>query len=93
MKLGASTIQRVSDVEPTLSGQWVASLERLGGPILGPFPYEAKLWKPKSPGSNPNGKKPFCAWGVIAADQPGCFKRPFHREFTTIDSRGDNGCT
>lgn len=36
---GTPTITRVSDVEPTPDGQWQADLSRIGGPVLGPYPF------------------------------------------------------
>ena len=35
--LGPLTITRASHVEPDSSGQWVADLSPIGGPVLGPF--------------------------------------------------------
>jgi hypothetical protein len=35
--LGALTIQRASWVEPDSVGQWLAALDPVGGPRLGPF--------------------------------------------------------
>ena len=35
--LGQLTIQRGSHVEPTSDGQWLADLEPVSGPVLGPF--------------------------------------------------------
>ncbi len=36
-ELGRVTISRASFVEPDSSGQWLADLSPVGGPILGPF--------------------------------------------------------
>lgn len=35
--LGLLQIRRASHVEPTASGQWLADLSPLSGPVLGPF--------------------------------------------------------
>jgi len=35
--LGLLSIRRASHVEPTASGQWLADLSPVGGPMLGPF--------------------------------------------------------
>lgn len=35
--LGPLQIARASQVEPTTSGQWLADLSPLSGPVLGPF--------------------------------------------------------
>jgi hypothetical protein len=35
--LGPLQIRRASLVEPTLSGQWLADLSPISGPVLGPF--------------------------------------------------------
>lgn len=35
--LGPLQIARASHVEPTTSGQWLADLSPLSGPVLGPF--------------------------------------------------------
>ena len=35
--LGPLQIARASHVEPTVSGQWLADLSPLSGPVLGPF--------------------------------------------------------
>ncbi|TWU40052.1 hypothetical protein Q31b_33960 [Novipirellula aureliae] len=35
--LGAIAIRRGSHVEPTLSGDWLADLAPVNGPVLGPF--------------------------------------------------------
>ena len=35
--LGPLQIARASQVEPTMSGQWLADLSPLSGPALGPF--------------------------------------------------------
>ena len=40
-QLGRATISRASFVEPDSSGQWLADLSPVGGPILGPFPKRA----------------------------------------------------
>jgi hypothetical protein len=36
-ELGALSIQRASHVEPNASGQWIADLSPVSGPVLGPF--------------------------------------------------------
>lgn len=36
-QLGHVTIRRGSHVEPTESGEWVADLSPVNGPVLGPF--------------------------------------------------------
>ncbi len=36
-KLGHTKMRRASHVEPTASGQWIADLAPVNGPILGPF--------------------------------------------------------
>ena len=35
--IGATTIRRVSHVEPTDDGRWTADMAPVHGPILGPF--------------------------------------------------------
>jgi hypothetical protein len=35
--LGSLSIERASHVEPTPSGQWLADLSPVRGPVLGPF--------------------------------------------------------
>jgi hypothetical protein len=35
--LGPPKIVRVSTVEPDQDGRWYADLQRIGGPVLGPF--------------------------------------------------------
>jgi hypothetical protein len=40
--LGATSIKRVSAVEPTSNGQWMADLSLVGGPLLGPFGTRSK---------------------------------------------------
>ena len=35
--LGSLTIQRGSHVEPDVTGQWLADLAPVDGPVLGPF--------------------------------------------------------
>jgi hypothetical protein len=40
-KLGRLSIERASNVEPNASGQWVADLQPLAGPRLGPFPQRS----------------------------------------------------
>lgn len=36
-ELGVVTVRRASDVEPCWKGGWIASMQRVGGPVLGPF--------------------------------------------------------
>ncbi len=36
-ELGSISIQRASHVEPDSSGQWIADLSPVAGPVLGPF--------------------------------------------------------
>ena len=36
-EMGLMTIRRASHVEPNENGEWVADLEPVGGPLLGPF--------------------------------------------------------
>lgn len=36
-KLGTAETHRASHVEPDGKGQWTASMELVGGPVLGPF--------------------------------------------------------
>jgi hypothetical protein len=36
-QLGTVSIARASHVEPTASGQWVADLVPVNGPVLGPY--------------------------------------------------------
>jgi hypothetical protein len=40
--LGAVAIHRASHVEPTESGEWVADLAPVGGPVLGPFLHRSE---------------------------------------------------
>ncbi len=40
--LGTATIRRASHVEPDQSGQWLADLSPLAGPVLGPFPLRSQ---------------------------------------------------
>jgi hypothetical protein len=35
--LGSLQIRRASHVEPSVSGQWLADLSPISGPVLGPF--------------------------------------------------------
>ena len=39
--LGRPVIVRASHVEPDLSGQWLADLGPVGGPVLGPFAHRS----------------------------------------------------
>jgi len=41
-ELGLFQIQRASYVEPLPSGEWLADLSIVGGPVLGPFPPESR---------------------------------------------------
>ena len=40
--LGKPTIVRASHVEPTPSGEWIADLSPMHGPLLGPFPFRTQ---------------------------------------------------
>ena len=39
--LGRPTITRASQVEPDDQGRWLADLEPVGGPVLGPFDHRS----------------------------------------------------
>lgn len=40
--LGQVSISRGSHVEPTSTGQWLADLSPVSGPVLGPFPQRSQ---------------------------------------------------
>ncbi len=39
---GELEIRRASHVEPSTGGVWTASMEPMGGPVLGPFPLRSE---------------------------------------------------
>lgn len=40
--LGPLRIERGSHVEPDDEGRWLADLQPVGGPVLGPFPHRSE---------------------------------------------------
>lgn len=40
--LGLLSIERGSHVEPDQQGRWLADLQPVGGPVLGPFPLRSQ---------------------------------------------------
>jgi len=40
--LGLLSIERGSHVEPDQQGRWLADLQPVGGPVLGPFPRRSQ---------------------------------------------------
>ena len=42
--LGLLSIERGSHVEPDQQGRWLADLQPVGGPVLGPFPRRSQAF-------------------------------------------------